>query len=157
MTQLSPYLIFRLDAQRCALPLEVVDRVLGAAEITPLPQAPGVVLGVLDLGGEVRPVLSLRQRFRRPERPVQPADHFLLAQAGPRPVVLMVDSVEGVRHLAAGAIVPPQGIAPGLEMVRGVAVLPDGLVLIHDLETFLSLDEAAALDAAMEVAAPHGN
>jgi purine-binding chemotaxis protein CheW len=157
MSLSSQYLIFRLDEQRCAVPLSAVERIVGAVEITPLPKAPGVVLGVLDVSGDVRPVLSLRQRFHRPERDLRLADQFLLAHAGTRTVALVIDEAVEIRTLAESDIVPAGRIVPGVGQVRGVAVLADGLVLIHDLETFLSLEEVAALDAALSAHPSHGH
>jgi purine-binding chemotaxis protein CheW len=157
MSQLSQYLVFRLNEQRYAVPLRVVERIVNAAEITPLPKAPEIVLGVLDIAGEVRPVLSLRRRFRKTDRTLRPSDQFLLAQAGSRPVALVIDEAEGVREFADGIIIQAHGIVPGLQQIQGVAVLEDGLVLIHDLEKFLSLDEAAALDAALPASLAHGH
>ncbi|HSI11343.1 MAG TPA: chemotaxis protein CheW [Chthoniobacter sp.] len=142
-------LVFLLDGQRYALPLGTVERIVRAAEITPLPQAPPIVLGALDVAGTILPVLNMRRRFHLPERAIQPSDQFLLARAGKRPVALVIDAAADVIELPLTQIVPADTVAPGLEHIRGVARMNDGLILIHDLESFLSLDEAAALDRAM--------
>lgn len=144
-------LVFLLDGQRYALPLGVVDRIVRAAEITPLPQAPQIVLGALNVAGTILPVLNVRRRFQLPERDIQPADQFLIAHAGQRPVALAIDIAAEVLELSPAQIVAAATVAPGLEHLQGVAKMPDGLIFIHDLETFLSLDEAAALNRAMQV------
>lgn len=156
MSEVIQLLVFHLEGQKYALPLEAVNRIVRAAEVTPLPQAPEIVLGVLDVEGEVLPVLNVRRRFRLPERPIRVTDQFLLAQAGARAVVLIVDTAEAVMERLAHEIVEPSSVAPGLEHVRGVVRTSDGLVLIHDLERFLSLEEAAALDSAMNGEVLHG-
>ena len=56
------WVLFALDAGRYALPLESVERIVRAAEITPLPNTPAVVLGALDIAGDILPVFSLRRR-----------------------------------------------------------------------------------------------
>ena len=61
-------IVFILDSQRFALPLDVVERVVRAAASDPLPNAPPIVRGVIDVGGEVLPLLSLRHRFGLPDR-----------------------------------------------------------------------------------------
>ncbi len=149
MSELTTLLVFLLDSQRYALPLEAVERTVRAAAITPLPQAPQIVLGVLDLRGTILPVLNVRRRFRLPERAILPSDQFLIARAGERPVALVIDAAAEVLELSPAQIVAGKALVPGLEHVQGVARMSDGLILIHDLETFLSLDEAAALDRAM--------
>jgi purine-binding chemotaxis protein CheW len=141
--------VFRLDDQRYALPLPAVERVVRAVEVTPLPGAPAIVLGAIDAGGCIVPVLSLRRRFFLPEREIGPADHFLIAHTVRRVVALLIDEAHGVIAHRPSAVVGSHRIVPGLEQFQGVVQLDDGLVLIHDLEKFLSLDEARALDAAL--------
>jgi purine-binding chemotaxis protein CheW len=85
-----------------------------------------------------------------PEREIRPADWFLLAHTVRRTVVLVVDESRGVLERPFTEIVLSTQIVPGLEQFPGVVRLDDGLVLIHDLETFLSLDESRTLDDAMD-------
>jgi purine-binding chemotaxis protein CheW len=143
------WVLFALDRGRYALPLEAVSRIVRAAEITPLPRAPRVVLGAIDVAGQVLPVFNVRGRFGLPERAIEPDDHFLIASSTRRTVVLPIDSALGVFDCPAGSAIEAALIAPELELVRGVIRLPDGLALIHDLELFLSADESRALDDAM--------
>ena len=62
---------FSLEGQRYALPLSVVRRVVFAVQVTLLPNAPGIVLGVVDFHGDVIPVLNVRRRFQLPERAIR--------------------------------------------------------------------------------------
>jgi len=149
-------LVFRLDEQRYALPLELVKRVVRAAEITPLPKAPPIVLGVIEVEGRVLPVLNIRQRFSLPEREISPDNQFLIARTARLTVVLMIDEAQGVIERLPTEIIGAAHIVPGLEQIQGVTKFNDGLVLIHDLEKFLSLDEAHALDKAMSQEVMHG-
>lgn len=145
----AQWVVFRLDANRCALPLQVVERIVRAVEVTPLPLAPPVVLGAIDVGGHVLPVFNLRHRFRLPERPLDPADHFILARTSDRTVALVIDNALGVIEQPTSAIVNSAHLVPQLAHIRGVIALPDGLLFIQDLQQFLSPDESAALDLAL--------
>ncbi len=107
------------------------------------------VLGALDVHGDILPVFDLRQRFRLRERPLDPSDHFLLARAGRRTVVLVIDQPLGVVDHSTDAIIDADALAPDLAHVRGVLRLPDGLVVIQDLEALLSAEESLALDVAL--------
>lgn len=148
--------VFLLDGHRYGLVLAAVQRVVRAVAVTPLPKAPPIVLGVIDVAGHVVPVLNLRRRLRLPERPVAPEDQFAIARTAQRTVALVVDAAEGVVETPARAVTGAGDIAPGLEFLRGVVRLPDGLVLIHDLDRFLSLEETRALDAALQGGNGHG-
>jgi purine-binding chemotaxis protein CheW len=144
--------VFVLDEQRYALPLDVTERTVRMVAVTPLPQAPEVVLGVINVQGTVLPVLDMRARFRLPRRPPGPDDQLLIARTARRTVALAVDSVIAVIETQEERTVEPQAILPALEYVAGVVMLDDGMVFIHDLDSFLSLDEAEALEAAINLA-----
>ena len=145
----AQWVVFWLDDGRYALPLAAVERIVRAVHVTPMPRAPGIVLGAIDVQGRVLPVFNIRRRFGLPERAVAPADHFLIAHTARRTVVLVIDAAQGVFEHAATAVTEATHIARDLEHVRGVMQLDDGLVLIHDLEHFLSPEEARVLDEAM--------
>jgi purine-binding chemotaxis protein CheW len=142
-------LLFTLEGHRYALPMGDVRELLRAARLTPLPRAPAVVEGLLDLRGELLPVLDMRRRFRLPVRPLASSDHLVVAQAGPRRVALRVDRAEGLLALEPGQLdLSPQEL-PGVGYVAGALKLPEGLVLLHDLRTFLSEAEGLALEEAL--------
>lgn len=143
---------FALDGQRYALDLSAVQFVVQAVEITPLPHAPDCVAGIINVRGHVVPVFNPRRRFHLPERELRPEDHILLARTTRRWVALVVDAVGGVVECAGNETVPADAVLPGTDYVAGVVKRPDGLILIHDLNTFLSLDEEQALETALEPA-----
>jgi purine-binding chemotaxis protein CheW len=141
---------FALDGQRFAVSLSAVECVVRAVEITPLPKAPAIVLGVIDFHGQVLPVFNLRRRFRLPEREIDLNDHIIIARTSHRTVALVVDAVHGVTECAEDEIVTADAIVPGLEYVAGVVKRPDGMIFIHDLEEFLSFAEAQQLEGALQ-------
>lgn len=141
--------VFRLDQQRYALPLAVVERAVRAVAVTPLPKAPAIVLGAINVNGQVLPVLNVRRRFLLADREMTPDDCFLLARTARHTVALLVDEADGVLERSEDEVVLSSDIVPALEHFPGVVKLHDGLVLVHDLDRFLSLDEARALDMAM--------
>lgn len=142
-------LVFELDDIRYALRLDVVHEVVRAVAVTPLAGAPPVVHGLIDVRGTVTPVFDLRARLGTPSRGIEPADQFILAHAAGRPVALQVDRVEWMVEADDTAIAEAARMMPAAPFIAGVARLPDGLALIHDLATFLSEDEARALDRAL--------
>lgn len=144
---------FALAGQRWALALAAVERVLPMVAVSPLATAPEVVLGVVNVHGRVVPVFDVRRRLGLPARPWTPAGHLLLARAGRRAVALPVDEALGVVTAAPAAIAAGPPDLPPAPQVAGVAVLPDGLLFIHDLDRFLSLEEERQLAGAMGEAA----
>ncbi len=120
--------------------------------ITPVPDAPRFVLGVVDLGGTVMPVVDLRSRFNYPPRGVRLSDHLIVATTATRTVALVVDATEGVIEASLEDHVSADEIMPRFEGIEGMVRLAEGLVLIHDLERLLSGEEQAAVDRAVAAA-----
>ncbi len=152
MENICQLMVFRLDAQGYALHLSVVEKVVRAVEITPLPKAPEIVVGVVNWRGRVVPVVNMRARFGLTAREIDLADRFIFARTGKRVVALIADSVDGVISRSREDILSPERIVPGIEYIDGVAKLEDGLLLIHDLDKFLSLEEENGLDRALKSA-----
>ena len=152
MDKQNQFVVFTLDEQRFGLELTAVERVVRRVEITPLPKAPEIVLGVVNVRGRVIPVVDIRRRFRLPERKPALSDQIIIARTAQRAVALAVDATIEVLDRPQEDIIEALRVLPGIEYVEGVLKLEDGLILIHDLNRFLSLEEEAALDRAAESA-----
>jgi purine-binding chemotaxis protein CheW len=142
--------VFRLEQQRYALMLAAVERIVRAVAVTPLAQAPAIVLGIVDVKGDILPVLDIRARVGLPHREIASTHQFLIARTVQRRVILPIDEVEGMVERSSAEIADIAGIAPGMGQIAGVIKLEDGLALIYDLDRFLSRDEAVVLDRALE-------
>jgi purine-binding chemotaxis protein CheW len=142
-------LVFGIDSGRFGVPAADVREVLRAVAIAPLPRAPWVIDGVIDVRGEPVPVLNLRRRFGRPHRELDPSERFILVWAGARTIALRVDHTGDMAAVPAEAMRIADAVVPGAPYVAGVATLADGLVLIHDPAAFLSQVEADELEQAL--------
>ena len=134
--------------QRWALPLDAVERVVAMVAVAALPASPAGVRGAINVHGEPVAVLDLDLRLGRPARDHGVAAKLVLLRTPRRRVAVPVDDVLGVVALDAAAIGPPGAGIPAL--VGGVAALDDGVLLITDVNTFLSAAEDAAVAAALE-------
>ncbi len=162
MNPLIQLVLFTLDGWSFALELAMVHRVVRAFEVTPLPNAPPVILGIVDVQGEISAVVNLRHRFHLPERELTPSDQFILVNmalptsspasspALKRRLALVVDAVTGVIDVEQESIAVGDEIVVDLEYVQGIAKLEGDLVLIHNLARCLSLDEAKVLSDALD-------
>lgn len=154
MKKTDSLLVFMLNGQRYALPLPAVERVVRVAAIASLPTAPDIVLGVINIQGQVIPVINMRRRFCLPEREIALTDQLVVAHAAQRHVALVADTVMDVITCSTQELISAEHIVPGIEYVEGVIKLEDGLILIHDLDKFLSLEEEDSLGHALENMTP---
>ncbi len=150
LSQLLQMVGFTLDGHHYAVSLAAVERIVHVAEVAPLPQAPEIVLGVINFSGRIIPVVDMRRRFRLPAKEVGLYDHLIIARTSKREIAFMADSVTGVLEYREAEVTAADRIVPGLEYLEGVLKLRNGLVFIHDLERFLSLDEERSLDEVMQ-------
>jgi purine-binding chemotaxis protein CheW len=139
-------LVFAVGEMKHALSLAGVERVELAAEVTPLPEAPHVFIGAINVRGRILPVLSMRRRLHLPERGVKASDWIIIVQSSRRRIALVVDEVMGVRPAERSDFTSADALSEGLGCVAGAVRTEDGIVLIHDLELFLSEEEEMALE-----------
>lgn len=148
MENKRPFLVFYLDHRKFALDLDVVDRVVPAAETTPLVHESKHVRGLINISGDVVPVVDTRLLLGAPSREMELEDRFILALAHGRRVALHVDRVEGVAMLPAGLVNWPQA-GSGRETEEfpagsaPVATVLGDIVLVQDVDV---LARAASLE-----------
>jgi purine-binding chemotaxis protein CheW len=126
-----------------------VERIVRMVEIAVAPKAPEVVHGLINIEGRIVPVFDLRKRFRLPWREPGLSDHLIIARTKRRLVAVAADRVTGVIPHGEQETIAAKEILPGLGYVEGVVKEPDGLIFIHDLDSFLSTEEEAVLERAL--------
>lgn len=142
--------VLSLGESRFALPIASVQELTHAFRCEALPDAPPVVAGAVNLRGAVLPLFDLRAQLGLPEKELDPADHFVVARAGERRVVLRVDRVLEIRSVAVRPIAQARDLRLRGALVAGVSPLPDGTLFVYDLSRLLTEAEAAALDRALD-------
>lgn len=150
MSELTYLVVFVLGQQRFAVSVAHVLRVVAVAQWTPVAGAPDVVLGILDFHGEVIPVLDPGQRLAGSSQTVSLADQLVIVRTHRRTMALLVNETLGVIERDASAVCPLAPMELDSGRFEGATTLDEGLVLIHDIEKFLSPHEARALEQALE-------
>ncbi|MEO7094337.1 MAG: chemotaxis protein CheW, partial [Polyangiales bacterium] len=142
-------LLFTLEGQRFALPARDLVEIVRAVAVRPIPGAPSVVLGALDLRSTLVAVVDIRARFGLTPRPLGLDDHFVVARAGTRTIAIIADRADDYGTIDDSAIDATAAISSHAPHLGGVARTTDGLVVLVDLETFLTQAEEASLQAAL--------
>jgi len=147
--QSEEIVVFELSGQHYGLRSSVVREILMAFSPVLLPQAPPTVDGILNVRGETIVLLNLRKRFGLLDKPLAASDHFIIAWEGRRLVALRVDRVLNLRRVPIRSLVDAQRFLSQPELICGVAIIDDKMVVIHDLERFLSLADHELLAKAL--------
>jgi purine-binding chemotaxis protein CheW len=143
-------LVFTLDEQSYALFLPAVIKVIHAIEIRHLPKAPEIISGIINIKGQIIPVADIRKRFGLATHEINTDDKLIITDTGKRQVAILVDSVNGIRDIEQGQLSATGETFAFAEHLKGVAKIDEDLILIYDLDTFLSLDEEKVTDLALK-------
>lgn len=141
--------VFYLGGHRLGLPLDRVIRVFQAVALLPLPGAPPVILGLVNIKGRLTPVIEIRRRFGLASKDISPSDHMVLLRSQQRELVITVDSSIGVIGCNVQDQLQAGEIDSRLPWLEAVARTIDGVVYVHDLERLLSLEEEGILQEAL--------
>lgn len=134
--------LFRIDGQRYALRLDAVERVIRALAVTPVPEAPAFVLGLINLAGQLMPAVSLRRCLGLPDRPIRPEDQFVITRTSRLTLALVVDEVHDLSVVNAARTLAVEDAMPAGECrVNGLVKIDSDIILIYDLEKLFSEED----------------
>lgn len=116
-------------------------------DVTRVPKAPSFVEGVINLRGEIVPIVDLRQRFSLTVQAVGAETRVIIVEINENLVGMIVDSVAEVLHVNLSAIESAPQITKGVDayFLSGVAKIEDRLIILLDLERTLSPEETQQL------------
>jgi len=141
---------FQLAKSQFALPLESIESIVQVVEISPLPKMPNHIKGIINLHGTIVPVIDLRILFRLPAKQIELSDQLIIVNTSSHKHALLVDSTSEVLELEKDNIIETDQIIKEIQYVKGVVKLKDDIVLINDVEKFLSTEELDSLANAIE-------
>jgi len=140
---------FTLDDQRYGLNLSSVERIVRAVEITPLPAAPCVILGVINVEGRIMPVLNTRKWLGLPERDIELQDVFIIVSANGHSAALVADEVKPVVEVPVNQMTDSQEIVSSSGSVERIAKSDDGLIMVLTAEKALPGEAFGELDSVL--------
>lgn len=145
---LRQFVSFVVAGEEFGVNILTVQEIIRPVDITRVPHAPEFVEGVINLRGRILPVIDLRTRFGFPERAQDDDTRIVVVEIGNQTVGFMADSVREVLRVDVTAIEPAPELAVGIDAgyLRGVAKLDERLLILLDLESLLSDEEAEALE-----------
>lgn len=153
--QWETWVMFQLAGESFALPVTAVQETLRVPTITRVPHAPYPVRGIINMRGQVVPVVSLRLRIGLPAAEIGPASRVLIVSSHGRVLGFLVDSVQQVVRLdmKAAEPPPPDVMSEQSEYIVGVYHLDTTLVILLDVDRVLLIPDS--LQAAASGATSH--
>lgn len=136
------YIIFRLNDEKFAASINHIASITEYSSITPLPNGPAYIDGLLNLRGDIIPVVNLKKRFKMAEQQMN-QKRILIARKNDLQIGFLVDDASQSMSVEASKILPPPLIAIKKDnaYISEVCVHKDELIIVIDLDKVLSDDE----------------
>lgn len=140
----SMFLTFRLSHEDYGIEVRYVTEIVGMQKVTEVPDMPAFVKGVVNLRGQVIPVIDMRIRFHMESRPYDERTCIVVVNINNMQVGLVVDTISEVRNIEAKLISPAPSNSPAY--IQGMAKIGDRVVILLDGQQVLHEHEMAAFN-----------
>ncbi|AMV26375.1 Chemotaxis protein CheW [Gemmata sp. SH-PL17] len=143
------FLTFRLGDEEYGLEILRVQEIKGYSKITPLPNTPREVKGVMNLRGAVVPIIDLRTRFGLREAEYTVFTVIVVVTVGTKIVGLVVDAVSDVLNVEAKEVVPTPDLGSGVDtsFLTGIARTGERLVSLLNIDRLVGNTTVPGLTA----------
>jgi purine-binding chemotaxis protein CheW len=134
------FLTFSLGQEEYGIELLKVQEIKGYSAITPIPNTPAHIKGVMNLRGAVIPIVDLRTRFGMDAIEYTQFNVIIVINVGAKIMGLLVDAVSDVLNVASDDIrpAPDFGAHVDTRFISGMASAGDKVAVLLDLDTLLS-------------------
>lgn len=134
---------FMLDEVEYGVDILAVHEILRYPEITRLPNTPRFIKGVINLRGNVIPVVDVRLRFGFPKGRITDLTRIIVVETGGKHVGLLVDNVYQVVRIPVINVDPPSDLIIGVseEFISGIGRLKDRLIVLLNMSHIIFLEE----------------
>lgn len=138
---------FSLDNDLYAVDIMRIKEIIRPQKLTPLPQAPSFIDGIINLRGAVIPVVDMRKRFGMPARELTASTRLLIVRLSSQTLGLVVDDVTEVITVPVKEIKPPPVVSAGLiaNYLLGVCLSGENMVMLLDIDRLLNINEISVL------------
>jgi purine-binding chemotaxis protein CheW len=134
------YVVFQVGEGNYSIPLGEVHQIIRYENVTDVPTAPAFVDGVINVGGDVIPVVNLRTRFALERGEVTRKNRVIIVQKQDVRYGVLVDSVREILDLDRDSVASEAASVFGMksEFVRGIVKIQDYLLVLLDIFRVLS-------------------
>ncbi|ADU66327.1 chemotaxis protein CheW [Desulfurispirillum indicum] len=144
----SRYLIFHLEDEVFAVDIMSVREIIAMMKTTPIPKTPRYIKGVMNLRGNIIPVIDLRLKFQMPEKEPEMDTAIIILQVGEADIGFIVDHVEEVATIGDEQLsdAPAFGTTVNTDFIHKIARYDDRVIMILDVDKAFNLDELRDLE-----------
>ena len=150
MAESKQVVSFKLGPEEYGVDIAQVQEINRMVAVTHVPRAPVFMEGVINLRGQLIPIIDLRTRFGMPRAEQTKNTRIVVTEVGGKRIGMVVDSVSEVLRLPVDAIEPAPDMIAGIDTdyIRGVGKVDDRLIILLDLTKIITGAEKRELETA---------
>lgn len=141
-TQHGKYLTFALGEEEYGIPIRSVTEIIGIQRITHVPDMPPHIRGIINLRGQVIPVMDVRVRFGLPPQTYHERTCVVVVDVAGTAVGLIVDAVSEVLGIPEGDVMPAPQVkrSDAARYIEGIGKVGEAVKILLDVERLLYED-----------------
>jgi len=150
-TQKGRFLTFSLGNESYGIEIKYVTEIVGIQDITEIPELPRYVKGIINLRGQIIPVMDVRLRFKKEPKEYTDRTCVIVINVKDVSIGLIVDSVAEVLTISDENIVEPPKMNKGFynRYIKNIGKVENDVKLLLDCEKLLTDDELENLNDAL--------
>ncbi len=138
-TTKDKYLTFEIDKEDYGIEISNIKEIIGICAITLVPETPPYVKGIINLRGDIIPVIDVRKRFLKEPKEYDELTCIVVIEFAEYVLGLIVDNVKEVMYIDESLVAPPPSAKLNYhnQYIRNIGKTPDGVKLLLDLDRLL--------------------
>ncbi|GJQ58780.1 MAG: purine-binding chemotaxis protein CheW [Candidatus Scalindua sp. AMX11] len=146
------FLTFVINKEEYGIEILKVREIIGVIGITPVPQTPDYLKGVINLRGKVIPIIDLRLKFSMQEEEHKQETCIIVVEVNNAPIGIIVDNVSEVLDIRGEEVedTPQFGHNIDTDYITGLGKAKEKIIILLDIEKVLSSEEIEMVEKITE-------
>lgn len=143
----NQFVTFNIAKEEYGIEIKSVQEIVGHRPLTYLPNAPRYVKGILNLRGNVIPIMDPRIKFDMPDGSYDKSSVIIIVKSFEKSVGILVDQIKDVLTIESGQIENTPDVSTNLDgqFIRGIGKVGEKFIIILDVEKIFPTDESLKL------------
>lgn len=143
--------VMEISEKNFAVPISNVERVVPAVEISPLPNSPEKVQGIINYQGEIIPVLNFRKMLLLEDKETELSDLFVIVKSNKRKIIINCENIQGLINKKKDELSEIQSISPNTKYIYKISRENSEILYIYDIDSFINLEEEESIKESIKI------
>lgn len=141
--EIKQYIVVKINKELYGIDIQMVQNIIRMDRITRVPQSPEFIKGVINLRGDIIPVMSMRTKFNLEADEYTNNTRIIIAKTNDHTMGIIVDSVKEVIQLKPEAVEDIDGLSSDIStiFIQGVGKTEDDIITLLNVEGLITTND----------------